>query len=36
MPHMNNVNFSDIKFALSFQHIFGGKTAFNNRMDHSQ
>ena len=40
MPLMNNVNISDIKFALSFQHTtektFGGKTEFNERMDHSQ
>ena len=40
MPHVNNVNFSESKFALLFQHpqktILEAKTAVNERMEHSQ
>ena len=41
MPHLNIVNVSEIKFALLFQHttekqFWEAKTAFNERMEHSQ
>ena len=40
MLHVNNVNFSDSKFAILFQHTtensVGGITAFNERMEHSK
>ena len=40
MLHVNNVIFSDSKFAILFQHTtensVGGKTALNDRMEHSK
>ena len=40
MLYVNNVNFSDSKYAILFQHTtensVGSKTAFNERMEHSK